>query len=36
MTSILLSLVVSGPLFTKGTDALPQDLTKSQSREIWV
>ena len=26
----------SGPLFTKGTDVLPQDLAKSRSREILV
>ena len=27
---------VKGPLFTKRTDALPQDLVKSRSREIRV
>ena len=25
-----------GPLFTKRTEVLPQNLIKSQSREIWV
>ena len=26
----------SGPLFTKGTDVLPRDVVKFQSRKIWV
>ena len=30
------SFPTSGPLFTKRTDVLPQDLVKSRSLEIWV
>ena len=28
--------IMAGPLFTKRTDLLPQDLVKSRSREMWV